>query len=247
MLTLSAQLDELSPDLFGTLTKLHWLYVHLHHSYEFEENAKHPLSDLASTGIQCLPPTLIRNNVNLKHLRLNNNAIQRIPRDFFVNAGNLSSLILSHNQIESVDFDVFHPLQSLKDIHLQQNTRWEMYCGYGFADSSRFPELAALYIHGMAHRCVPQWVNDLRRDRPDLEIELERKEKLEMCPAITIEDLPRSVPQHTSLLLQFEGPSLFLQHRAYWISKKVNSCSDFRGMMLIQPARKYIFCSVRRH
>ena len=187
--------------------------------------------DLGSTDIGSLPVTLIHNNTELRHLRLEANDIEDIPSDFFKYSQKLTSLILDHNQFTVLKSNIFHPLQSLNDIHLQQNTRFEMYCDYDLGNSSLFPKLTHIYMHDMAHQCIQPWLTNLEQKRTDLTIQYDADgETLNLCPLIEIEDLPDPVPVNTSLLLQFKGSKLFIQHKAYWISHAVDKCSDFRDI-----------------
>ena len=183
--------------------------------------------DLGSTRIGTLPGSLIHNNTELRHLRVEGNEIQYIPTDFFKYSQKLTSLIIDHNEIEWLESDIFHPLTSLTDIHLQHNKRFEMYCDYGFGDSTLFPHLRSIYMHQMSHKCIQPWINNLQQKRHDLNIHHQIENE---CPLIQIYDLPNLVQRNTSLFIQFDGPSIFINHRAYWISSEIDTCSDFRSL-----------------
>lgn len=141
-------------------------------------------------------------------------------------------MLLGRNEIQSLRSDTFHGLVSLRDIHLQRNAKWEMYCDYDFGDRSLFPNLKSLYIDGAANQCVHPWLQHLMETRPDLNIEYQEEDReMESCQVITLNDLPSSISKHTTIQLQFEGPQLFFGHKAYWISENVDKCSDFRDIL----------------
>ena len=161
----------------------------------------------------------------MTHLRLEANDMDNISTDFFQHSQKLTSLIISNNQIQWLNSKIFYPLKSLTDIHLQHNPKFEMYCDYGFANSSLSPQLRSIYIHEMSHKCIHPWMKELEENRPDLKLNHELDK---LCPMIEIEDLPLSVSQNTSLPIQFKGPNIFIKHKAYWISSNIDPCSDFR-------------------
>ena len=44
---------------------------------------------------------------------------------------------------------------------------------------------------------------------------------------IEIPELPDKHEPFKALKIQFTGPSLFIHHKAYWVSNSVDPCSDF--------------------
>ena len=162
--------------------------------------------DLGSTQFGELPNSLIHSNPGLAHLRLEANNIHNIHTYFFQHYQKLTSLIISNNQIQWLNSQLFYPLKSLIDIHLQHNPKFEMYCDYGFANSSLFPQLRSIYIHEMSHKCIHPWMKELEESRTDLKVNHELDK---LCPLIEIEDLPLFVSQNTSLPIRFETKHIY--------------------------------------